>query len=115
MLNLQYLSQTELLFANTDIIITEQSQRHLCRYSSWFLSYIAEKYVLKKVTDWITRLRICLLEIAQTHPHSAYHALTCGLINCWKYAMRMIPDIAPLIAPLEDAIHLHLISGFAGY
>ena len=29
--------------------------------------------------------------------------------------MRTIPDIAPLLAPLEDAIHLHLIPALTGY
>ena len=29
--------------------------------------------------------------------------------------MRTIPDIPPLVAPLEDAIHLHLIPALTGY
>ena len=29
--------------------------------------------------------------------------------------MRIIPDIAPLLAPLEDAICLHLIPALTGY
>ena len=29
--------------------------------------------------------------------------------------MRTIPDIAPLLAPLEDAIRLHLIPALTGY
>ena len=29
--------------------------------------------------------------------------------------MRTIPDIAPLLAPLEDAIRLHLLLALTGY
>ena len=31
------------------------------------------------------------------------------------YTTRTIPDITPLLEPLEDAIHLHLIPSLTGY
>ena len=74
----------------------------------------AKEYVSKKVTDWVSEIAL-LSEIAQTHPHSAYCALTHGLIGRWTYVMRTIPDIASLPAPLEDAIRLHLIPALTGF
>ena len=74
----------------------------------------AEEYVSKKVTDWVSKITL-LSEIAQSRPHSAYCALTHGLIGRWTYVMRTIPDIASLLAPLEDAIRLHLIPALTGY
>ena len=105
----EYLSQAESLFANTNITVTVQGQRHLgAALGSWAF---AEEYVSRKVTDWIDEISQ-LSEIAQTRPHSAYCAFTHGLIGRW---MRTIPDIAPLLAPLEDAIRLRLIPALTGY
>ena len=107
-----YLSQAESLFANTNITVTVQGQRHLgAALGSWTF---AEEYVLRKVTDWIDEISQ-LLEIAQTHPHSAYCASPHGLIGRCTYVMRTIPDIAPLLVPLEDAIRLRLIPALTGY
>ena len=58
----------------------------------------AKECVSKKVTDWVSEITL-LSEIAQTCPHSAYCALTHGLIGHWTYVMRTIPDIALLLAP----------------
>ena len=66
------------------------------------------------MTDWVNKITL-LSEIAQSHPHSAYCALTHGLIGRWTYVMRTIPDIASLLAPLEDAIRLHLIPALTDY
>ena len=74
----------------------------------------AEEYVSKKVTDWVSKITL-LSEIAQTRPHSAYCALTHGLIGRWTYVMRSIPYIASLLAPFEDAIRLHLIPALTGF
>ena len=89
-----------------------ESQQHLG--AALGSQAFAEEYVSKKVTDWVNKITL-LSEIAQTRSHSAYCALTHGLIGHWKYVMRTIPDIAPLLAPLEDAIHLHLIPALTGY
>ena len=107
----EYFSQAESLFANTNIAVTVQGQRHLG--AALGSRAFAEEYVSRKVTDWIDEITQ-LSEIAQTRPHSAYCALTHGLIGRWTYVMRTIPDIAPLLAPLEDAIRLHLIPALTG-
>ena len=65
------------------------------------------------VTDWVSETTL-LSEIAQTRPHSTHYALTHSLIGRWIYVMRTIPDITSLLAPLEDAIRLHLIPALTG-
>ena len=89
-----------------------EGQRHLG--AALGSQAFAEEYVSKKVTDWVSEITL-LSEIAQTRPHSAYCALTPGLIGRWTYAMRTIPDIASLLAPLEDTIRLHLIPALTGF
>ena len=37
-----------------------------------------------------------------TEPQAEYSALTHGMISKWTYIMRTAPDIAQLMAPLED-------------
>ena len=89
-----------------------EGQRHLG--AALGSQAFAEEYVSKKVTDWVSEITL-LSEIAQTRLHSAYCALTHGLIGRWTYAMRTIPDIASLLAPLEDTIRLHLIPALTGF
>ena len=108
----EYLSHAESLFANPNITVTVQGQRHLG--AALGSRAFAEEYVSRKVTDWIDEISQ-LSEIAQTRPHSAYCTFTHGLIGRWTYVMRTIPDIAPLLAPLEDAIRLRLIPALTGY
>ena len=105
----EYLLQAESLFANTNITVTVQGQRYLG--AALGSRTFAEEYVSRKVTDWIDEI-LQLSEIAQTSPHSAF---THGLIGRWTYVMRTIPDIAPLLAPLEDAIRLRLIPALTGF
>ena len=80
---------------------------------SWLTSF-CRGVCFKKVTDWVSEITL-LSEIAQTHPHSAYCALTHDLIGRWTYVMRTIPDIALLLVPFEDAIRLHLIPALTGF
>ncbi|XP_045107552.1 uncharacterized protein LOC123502494 [Portunus trituberculatus] len=42
--------------------------------------------------------------MARTEPHAAYSAYTHGLQHRWRFAMRTIPGISPLLAPLEVSI-----------
>jgi len=61
---------------------------------------------------WQLRLLKFLLQlcsIAATRPHAAYCAFTHGMVGCWIYVMRTIPNISPLFKPFEDAIYLKLI------
>ena len=108
----EHLSPAESLFADTNITVRVEGQQHLG--AALGSRAFAEEYISKKVTDWVSEIAL-LSEIAQTRPHSAYCALTHGLIGRWTYVMRTIPDIASLLAPLEDAIRLHLIPALTGF
>ena len=90
----EHLSQAESLFADTNITVTVEGQRHLG--AALGSRAFAEEYVSKKVTDWVSEITL-LSEIAQTCPHSAYCALTHGLIGRWTYVMRTIPDIRSFV------------------
>ena len=78
----EYLSQADSLFANTNITVTVQGQKHLG--AALGSRAFAEEYVSRKVTDWIDEISQ-LLEISQTRSHSAYCAFTHGLIGRWTY------------------------------
>ena len=67
---------------------------------SW--DYVAGQ-VESKVNEWTSNIQ-CLATIAMTHPHAAYTALTHGLMSKWTYLSRTIPDIGPLLRPLDDAL-----------
>ena len=95
-----------------EINVTVQGQQHFG--SALGLQTFAEEYVSKKVIDWVGEISQ-LSEIAQTHLHAAYCALTHGLIGHWTYVMRTTPDIAPLLAPFDHVIHLLFIPTLTGY
>ena len=67
----------------------------------------------EKIENWIGEVTK-LSSIATTHPQEAYAALTHGLTGKWVYFMQMIPNIADMMKPLEDAIRLKLIPAVTG-
>ena len=91
------------IFANTNIQITAQGQRHLG--AALGTRSFTEAYVSQKVATWTAEVTV-LASVASTRPHVAYCAFTHGMIGRWMYVMRTIPDISPLLKPLEDAIYL---------
>ena len=56
----------------------------------------------------------CLATIAVTQPHAALSALTHGLMSKWTYLSRTIPDIGPLLRPLDDALRSVLLPALTG-
>ena len=71
-------------------------------HSHRLLEYVAGQ-VESKVNEWTSNIQ-GLATIAATQPHAAYSALTHGLMSKWKYLSRTIPDISPLLRPLDDAL-----------
>ena len=57
----------------------------------------------KKVAEWVKQVE-ALSIIAKTEPHAAYAAYTHGLQHRCNFVMRTIPDIGPLLRPLENTI-----------
>ena len=107
----EHLTKARELFADTDVNITTEGKRHLGA-AIGSRAYV-EKYVTEKVGKWTEEIRQ-LAEIAQSQPHAAYCAYTHGLSSRWTYLSRTIPDISPLLQPLEEAIHQHLIPAITG-
>ena len=55
-----------------------------------------------------------LQKIAVTQPHAAFSALTHGLMSKWTYLSRTIPDIGPLLKPLDDTLRSTLLPALTG-
>ena len=108
----EYFIDAKSIFADTNIQITDQGQRHLG--AALGSRTYAKEYVTQKVTHWVAEV-IALADVATTRPHAAYCAFTHGMVGRWVYVMRTIPDISSLFAPLEDAIQLKLIPSLTGH
>ena len=106
----EHLAAAESIFANTNIQITAQGQRHLSLVQLWKLFPLLKLMSHRK---WQLGLLRLLLWIVLP----AYYAFTHGMIGHWMYAMRTIPDISLLFKPLEDAIdiYLKLLPSFTGH
>ena len=66
------------------------------------------EYVSEKVSKWVAQLEI-LSEIAKFDPHSAYTAFTAALRHRYTFFLRTIPNIGPLMNPVEAVIREKLI------
>ena len=89
-------------FSGSEVVITKKGQRHLGAVIG--TPEFKKEYVEKKVEEWVQE--VCVLSgIAKTEPHAAYTAYTFGLQHRWNFAMRTIPDISPLLTPLENTIN----------
>ena len=63
-----------------------------------------DKYITKKVLSWESTVRELAMVANQHYPHSAYTGLTKSLQHQWTYFQRVIPNIAHLFDPVENAI-----------
>lgn len=99
------------IFASTGVKVTPDGRPYLGA-AIGSPEYISS-YVESKVTEWVATLHR-LAEIASTQPHAAFCALTRGLMSKWSYLSRTIPDIGPLLRPLDDVISLAIIPALTG-
>ena len=98
-------------FANTGVSVTSNGRPYLsAAIGSW--DYVAGQ-VESKVNEWTSNIQ-CLATIAMTQPYAAYTALTYGLMSKWTYLSRTIPDIGPLLRPLDDALRSVLFPALTG-
>lgn len=88
-------------FSGSGVIITKDGQRHLGAVIG--TEEFKKEYIGEKVKEWIHEVEV-LSDMARTEPHAAYSAYTHGLQHRWRFAMRTIPGISPLLAPLEVSI-----------
>ena len=66
-----------------------------------------------KVKEWVNQVNH-LAKIAISQPHAAYTAFTHGLLGSWTYLLRTVPDVGPLLQPLEEAIHQIFLPALTG-
>ena len=50
----------------------------------------------------------------QHEPHAAYAVCTHGMFSKWSFLSRVVPDIGPLLQPLEDSIRYKLLPVLTG-
>ena len=56
----------------------------------------------------------CLANIAVTQPHAAFSAFTRRFMSKWTYFSRTVPDIGPLLRPLDDVLCSVLLPALTG-
>ena len=90
------------MFKSSSIQITTHGKRHLGA-ALGHRSFV-EEYVGAQVKEWVEQIHR-LAKVAVTQPHTAYSAFVHGLAGRWTF---------PLLLPLEEAIHHHLIPALTG-
>ncbi|KAL7532718.1 hypothetical protein ACHAXR_004802, partial [Thalassiosira sp. AJA248-18] len=84
-----------------------------CRGARYLGGYIGgkegkEEWVKAKAVEWATSVKI-LGRIARNFPQSAYAGFTFCLQCEWEYISRVIPGVAHLLTPIEEAIRGHFL------
>ena len=69
--------------------------------------------VTDKVHQWKEELQL-LVDITKIQPHAAYAAFIHGYVHKFSYLCKTIPNIDPLLQPLEDSIWSQLIPALTG-
>ena len=94
------------LFAGTSLRITTEGRPYLGaplgspEFKSIFLQ--------ERVCQWWNDI-IQLSNFASSQPHAAYSAMIHGLSSRWTFLTRTVCDLSSQLAPLEEAIRLHLL------
>ena len=71
------------------------------------------KFLSSKVIEWCAEIE-ALAGVANTEPHAAYAACTHGMFSKWSFLSRVVPDIGPLLQPLEYSIRYKLLPVLTG-
>ena len=67
-----------------------------------------EEWIEPQVKVWVDSVKI-LSRIARRYPQSAYAGFVFSLQCEWDYTSRIVPGVAPHLAPIESAIHEHFL------
>jgi hypothetical protein len=108
----QQLQHAKRLFDGSGVNITAAGKKHLGA-AIGSTEYKTE-FVTTLVAEWIKQIAALSL-IAESEPHAAYAAFTKSMRHKYTYFMRTIPDIGPLMLPLEEAIRSKLIPALTEY
>ena len=104
-----HLSHAQSVFADTHVNLTCDGRPHLG--APLGTQDYVDRYMKDKVNTWCTELEL-LSTIAKTQPHAAYAAFTHGLTSKWTFLTRTVPNIGPLLLPLEKVIRSSFIPSF---
>ena len=72
-----------------------------------------DRWLAPLVEKWVLGVKR-LSAVALRFPHSAYAGLVSCLSAEWHYASRAVPDIGPLLAPIEEALRTHFLPAILG-
>ena len=72
-----------------------------------------ELWVKKKVEEWVHCVEV-LAKCAYTQPQTAYSGFVLVLQNEWTHLSRIVPNVGPLLAPIETAIREKFIPALFG-
>ena len=98
-------------FASSGIQISSEGARYLG--APLGTQSFTNQFVNVKVSEWQASLET-LSSFATSQPHAAYAAMTHGLSNQWLFLQRTIPNLSPLLQPLENTIALKFIPSLTG-
>ena len=99
------------LFADTEIQITCQGQRHLGAVIG--SDDFRNKYIASKVKKWVQDV-VDIAKIAIEEPQAALSAYTKSICHRWVFVQRTIPNTTHLFTPLEEVICEKLIPAVIG-
>ena len=97
----KYYDHAENLFSGSNVVIIKEGQRHLRAAIGTYV--FKEEFVKEKVGVWVKEIET-LSNFAKTEPPAAYTSFTHGVKYRWNHLPRTIPDVSPLIKPLEKAV-----------
>ena len=98
-------------FTGTNVKVTSEGRPHLG--AAIGTNEFKKRHIMGKVQVWSDEIN-SLASIAHTQPHAVYAAFTHGFTSKWSYLSRTIPDIGPLLQPLEDLIRMKLLPTLTG-
>lgn len=99
------------LFENSKVNITTDG-RPMLGSPIGKLAFVSS-FISSKVQVWVEEVERLSL-FAESQPHAAYGALTHGLTSKWTYLCRTTPNIATLLAPLDEVIESKLLPNLTG-
>ena len=107
----KYLQQAIDTFGSTRIKISCEGARYLGAPIG--TEDFIKEFVREKVADWQASVEV-LSSFATSQPHAAYSAMTHRLSSQWLFLQRTVPDLSPLLQPLENTISDHFIPALTG-
>ena len=85
------------------------------RYVRGFIGSRAtqDEWLSPMIQRWVTGIER-LAAIVTRFPHSAYAGLVSCLSAEWQYICRTVPDVGPLLAPVEQALRTKFLPAITG-